>query len=145
MGWYVGSAYWTSVSPYVGTEAAKCSLELKMMTFVLVFEHFIASVSNNPRLLVFAWGLLYIYFFSHLLYMYYMIRCLQPMKTLLSYILSNFLDKETYRSWLTMMILISLQTIWKPIAANGSLFQLILNNCLIYFSSRRISWWQKKL
>ena len=56
------------------------------------------------------------YIFSHLLYMYYMIRCLQPMKTLLSYIPSKFLDKETYRSWLTMINLVLVNN--KHIAAN---------------------------
>ena len=67
----MGSAYWTSVSQYVGAEAAKCSLELKVMTFVLVFEKFVASVIKTPIQDYCYWHGDYYIFFSltvHVLY-----------------------------------------------------------------------------
>ena len=151
MGWYVGSAYWTSVSQYVGAEAAEVFIRVEGNDFCAGFQNFIASVINNPiQDYWYCHGDYHI--FSHLLHMYYMIRCLQPMKTVLSYILSKLLDKETNRSWLTMINQVLDNNNNNHIADNLHTYcsnlkslQLILNNCLIYFSSRRILWWQKKL
>ena len=84
MGWYVGSAYWTSVSQYVGAEAAEVFIRVEGNDFCAGFQNFIASVINNPiQDYWYCHGDYHI--FSHLLHMYYMIRCLQPMETILSY------------------------------------------------------------